>query len=64
MILTYKIIRDGVSDLIDVLQMLENEYLTADTDTRKTIYYRNRDSFNALKASRAYLPNSPRCSYF
>ncbi|GHU89758.1 restriction endonuclease subunit M [Deltaproteobacteria bacterium] len=53
LILTYKIIRDGVSDLIDVLQMLENEYLTADTDTRKTIYYRNRDSFNALKAEQS-----------
>jgi DNA adenine methylase len=46
---TYVTISDNIDGVIEVLRNLENDYLPADTNNRKTIYYRNRDRFNALK---------------
>ncbi|MCL2698458.1 MAG: Dam family site-specific DNA-(adenine-N6)-methyltransferase, partial [Oscillospiraceae bacterium] len=43
----------NVDELISVLNGLENEYLPADINTRKTIYYCNRDRFNALKSEQS-----------
>jgi DNA adenine methylase len=48
---TYITIRDNVSELIGILRDLETEYLPADTDTRKMIYYRNRERYNTLVLS-------------
>ena len=48
---TYITIRDSVDDLSCVLSEYEKEYLPADTDTRKDIYYEKRELFNALKKS-------------
>ncbi|MDR1289615.1 MAG: DNA adenine methylase [Planctomycetaceae bacterium] len=50
---TYKTIRDDVDMLLDALRMLETEYLQASKVNRKTIYYRNRNRFNTLKAERS-----------
>ncbi|MDR2359817.1 MAG: DNA adenine methylase [Oscillospiraceae bacterium] len=47
---TYTIIRDSVSELISSLSELESEYLPADDETRKAIYYAKRNRFNELKA--------------
>ncbi|MCL2170932.1 MAG: DNA adenine methylase [Defluviitaleaceae bacterium] len=48
---TYSTIKSSVDGLIDVLFEIENEYLSANTDTRKEIYYNKRDRFNSLKSS-------------
>jgi len=48
---TYKTIRDNISLLIAHLQEVEAEYLNADGQLRKSIYYRNRNKFNELKLS-------------
>jgi DNA adenine methylase len=50
LILTYTTIRDSVEALIDVLKVLEREYLCADETARKVYYYSKRDRFNELKA--------------
>ena len=49
LIITYITIRDEVDELVEILHDFEDEYLPADTNTRKTIYYRNRERFNTLK---------------
>ena len=46
---TYITIRDCVDELVQVLKEYANEYLPADADKRKVIYYKNRDEFNKLK---------------
>jgi len=46
---TYITIRDSVDELSHVLSEYEKEYLSADTYTRKDIYYEKRELFNALK---------------
>ncbi|MCL1866380.1 MAG: Dam family site-specific DNA-(adenine-N6)-methyltransferase [Oscillospiraceae bacterium] len=46
---TYTTIRDNVNNLVDLLKILEIEYLSADSVNRKTVYYRNRELFNDLK---------------
>jgi DNA adenine methylase len=48
---TYKTIRDKASDLVGALSELENSYLPADEKMRKSMYYANRDRFNALKTA-------------
>jgi len=48
---TYITVRDNVDKLIDALCVLKNEYIPANSYNRKTIYYRNRDRFNALKSA-------------
>ena len=49
LIRTYIVIRDCVDELIKVLQRHESEYLSANSDKRKAIYYENREKFNDLK---------------
>jgi len=45
----YITIRDCVDELIQTLQEYEIEYLPANIDERKAIYYENRNKFNKLK---------------
>lgn len=46
---TYRVIRDNVNNLISILTDMQNEYLLADTESRKQYYYKKRDLFNYLK---------------
>ena len=48
---TYITIRDCVDELSQILLAYEKEYLPANTDTRKGIYYEKRAQFNTLKIS-------------
>jgi DNA adenine methylase len=50
LILTYTHIRDDVGELVDALRTMEQGYIPASDDDRKTYYYEKRDRFNALKA--------------
>lgn len=45
----YKVIRDDVYGLIELLEEYQNEYKDLTHEERKVIYYRNRDEFNRLK---------------
>ena len=49
---TYIMIRDCIDGLVKALIDYENEYLSANADERKTIYYEKREKFNKLKLSR------------
>jgi len=53
---TYITIRDCADELSQVLQEHEQEYLPADTDTRKSIYYEKRAQFNSLKMNNDKTP--------
>lgn len=46
---TYKVIRDSVENLIELLEEFQNEYKDLTHEERKVIYYRNREEFNRLK---------------
>lgn len=48
---TYKIIRDDVSQLIILLETLQNEYIPMETEERKIYYYDKRERFNLLKVN-------------
>jgi len=50
LIAAYMTIRDNADELIGTLRNIESQYLPADEDVRKEIYYANRDRFNVLKA--------------
>lgn len=45
----YKIIRDDVESLIDLLSKMQDDYLSLDSDSRKEYYYEKREQFNNLK---------------
>ena len=45
----YITIRDSVDELIDILRLMENDYLSASEEERKTIYSEMRNKFNLLK---------------
>jgi DNA adenine methylase len=49
LVYTYTSIRDNINNLIELLKMLEVEYLPAETEERKSLYYKNRERFNELK---------------
>jgi DNA adenine methylase len=51
LIITYSVIRDHVSDLVETLKKFEKDYLPASGECRKEIYYANRDRFNFLKTA-------------
>jgi DNA adenine methylase len=51
LIVTYLTIRDNSELLIDKLSEMELEYLKSDEETRKEIYYANRDKFNITKST-------------
>jgi DNA adenine methylase len=44
-------IRDNVDELIEILWCFQKEYLLANNEMRKEIYYSKRDRFNTLKFS-------------
>jgi DNA adenine methylase len=48
---TYTMIRDNLDELIEILWCFQKEYLLANNETRKEIYYSKRDRFNTLKFS-------------
>jgi DNA adenine methylase len=48
---TYTAVRDHIKELVETLKKFEDEYLSADDECRKKIYYANRDRFNFLKAA-------------
>lgn len=48
----YKVIRDDVDSLIEILDSFQKEYRGLNHEQRKIIYYRNREEFNLLKLSK------------
>lgn len=48
----YKVIRDDVDSLIEILDGFHKEYKGLNHEQRKIIYYRNREEFNLLKLSK------------
>lgn len=46
---TYRMIRDDIDELIDMLSAMQNEFVPMDTDSRKSYYLVKRERFNALK---------------
>lgn len=46
---SYKVIRDDVENLIELLEEFQNEYKDLTHEKRKVIYYKNREEFNRLK---------------
>ena len=48
----YKVIRDDVDSLIEILDSFQKEYKGLNHEQRKIIYYRNREEFNLLKLSK------------
>ena len=48
----YKVIRDDVDNLIEILDGFQKEYQDLNHEQRKIIYYRNREEFNLLKLSK------------
>lgn len=48
---TYCIIRDNIDDLVVMLQEMQDEFVSADTDYRKEYYSAKRKRFNDLKVN-------------
>lgn len=48
---TYKVIRDNIESLIEILYSIQNEFLPLNTDERKLYYAEKRDKFNYLKVN-------------
>lgn len=48
---TYRIIREDIDVLIEILHVMQNEFIPLDTDDRKTYYAEKRDRFNDLKVN-------------
>lgn len=46
---TYRVIRDNIDELIDILLAMQNEFTPMDTDNRKVYYLAKRSRFNDLK---------------
>ena len=47
----YKIVRDRIDELIELLQAYQAEYIPLTTEERKEYYIRKRESFNELKVN-------------
>ena len=45
----YSVIKDNVSELIELLKQFENEHLKRNDDERKEYYYSQRDAYNTTK---------------
>lgn len=45
----YDVIRDNVSELIEILKQFENEHLKRNNDRKKEYYYSQRMSYNSIK---------------
>ena len=48
---TYCIIRDSIDELINLLMIMQNEFMPINTDERKTYYLAKRKRFNDLKVN-------------
>lgn len=48
---TYCIIRDDIDELIEMLMVMQNEFVPMDTEHRKVYYLNKRDRFNELKVN-------------
>ena len=48
---TYRIIRDDIDNLIEMLYGMKNEFIPLDTDVRKEYYMKKRERFNDLKVN-------------
>lgn len=48
---TYCIIRDDIDKLVDMLLVMQNEFVPMNTEDRKTYYFAKRERFNDLKAN-------------
>ncbi len=46
---TYRIIRDDIDELLEMLSKLQSIFIPMDTDNRKAYYMQKRERFNALK---------------
>ena len=53
LVLTYKIVQTSVNDLIEELTRIENAYISVNDEQRKSMYYSNRERFNALKLNKS-----------
>ena len=47
----YKIVRDNIEELIELLQTYQSEYIPLETEDRKEYYMSKRESFNELKVN-------------
>ena len=52
----YRTIRNQVHALLELLELLEREFISRDTATRAAYYYAKRDEFNALNRTNASGP--------
>ncbi len=48
---TYRMIRDDIDNLIDILKKMQADFVPADTEYRKEYYSKQRDRFNDLKVN-------------
>lgn len=48
---TYRIIRDDIDALIQMLHTMQNDFIPLDTDNRKAYYMQKRERFNDLKVN-------------
>ena len=48
---TYRIIRDDIDELVALLSVMQNEFVTMDTEHRKNYYMAKRERFNDLKVN-------------
>ena len=48
---TYRIIRDDIDTLIEMLHAMQNDFIPLDTDKRKVYYMQKRERFNDLKVN-------------
>ena len=46
---TYRIIRSDIDALVDMLTVMQNEFIPMNTDDRKAYYLAKREQFNDLK---------------
>ncbi len=47
----YRIIRDDIDEIVDLLMVMQNEFVLMNADDRKAYYLAKRERFNELKAN-------------
>lgn len=48
---TYRVICDDIDALVEMLSVMQNEFVPMDTESRKAYYMQNRERFNDLKVN-------------
>ncbi len=61
---TYRMIRDDVAGLVDILNRLQDEYSLMDSEDRKAYYYKKRDHYNKMKTNGNSLINLESAALF